>query len=253
VTAEADRAKLRRAVVLQHIACEPPGIYEDILLSRGIEVARAELDEGDPIPDLLDADLVIAMGGPMSVNDEAEHPWLAEEKQQIAAAVGAGVPFFGVCLGAQLLAASLGARVRAGEGPEVGVLPVELTEAGRSDPVFSELAKTFRTLQWHGDTFDLPPTAARLGGSVAYANQAFRVGKTAYGLQFHLEVTAKMLQEWSGVPAYVASLRATFGNGGFEALSAAFEMAREEMGASAHRLFEAWLGRSASSDGRGLV
>ena len=87
---------------------------------EGIEVVRAELDEGDPIPDLLEADLVVAMGGPMSVNDEAAHPWLADEKQRIAGAVRAGVPYFGVCLGAQLLAASLGATVRAGEVPEVG-------------------------------------------------------------------------------------------------------------------------------------
>ena len=124
---------MRRAVVLQHIACEPPGIYEDVLVSRGVELVRAELDEGDEIPDLLEADLVVAMGGPMSVNDEAAHPWLAAEKGRIAGAVRAGVPYFGVCLGAQLLAASLGATVYAGELPEVGILPVQLTEAGAGD------------------------------------------------------------------------------------------------------------------------
>lgn len=213
-------------------------------MSRGIEVVRAELDQGDPIPDLVAADLVIAMGGPMSVNDEAGHPWLAEEKQQIAAAVRAGVPFFGVCLGAQLLAASLGAKVRTGDRPEVGVLPVELTAAGRADPVLSGLAAAFPALQWHGDTFELPAGAVHLGRSVAYANQAFRFGRGAYGLQFHLEVTAEMLEDWSRVPAYVSSLQATLGDDGFEALTRAFDIAREEMALSACRLFETWLGRA---------
>ncbi len=217
------------------------------MLANGIEVFRAELDEGDPVPDLLEADLVVAMGGPMSVNDQARHPWLTEEKQQIARAVGAGVPFFGVCLGAQLLAASLGAPVRAGEVPEVGVLAVELTRAGRADPVLSVLDEGFPVLQWHGDTFALPAGAVHLGLSAAYANQAFRIGQTAYGLQFHLEVTADMLEEWREVPAYVASLEATLGDGGFETLSRDFDRAREEMGSSARRLFEAWLGLPARS------
>ena len=92
----------------------------------------------------------------MSVNDEAVHPWLAGEKAWIAAAVRAGVPYFGACLGAQLLAASLGATVRSGDSPEVGVLPVTLTPEGLADPVMSRLGASFEALQWHGDTFDLP-------------------------------------------------------------------------------------------------
>jgi len=215
-----------------------------MLVSRGIEVVRAELDEGDPLPALGEADLVVAMGGPMSVNDESANPWLVAEKLGIAAAVRSGVPFFGVCLGAQLLAASLGAAVRTGDTPEVGVLPVELTEAGREDPVFSGLSHSFETLQWHGDTFDLPDGAVHLGRSDAYPNQAFRVGEGAYGLQFHLEVTDVMLAEWSRVPAYVSSLRATFGEGGFTQLARSFEAAREAMASSATSVFEAWLTRS---------
>ncbi|HLN04985.1 MAG TPA: type 1 glutamine amidotransferase [Acidimicrobiales bacterium] len=243
MTVDAVERDRKRAVVLQHIACEPPGIYEDVLVSRGIEVVRAELDEGDPLPDLLQANFVVAMGGPMSVNDETGHAWIADEKRQIARAVAAGVPFFGVCLGAQLLAASLGAPVRAGDAPEVGILPVELTEAGRADPVLSGLAESFPVLQWHGDTFELPAGAVHLGRSDAYANQAFRVGG-AYGIQFHLEVTGEMLEEWSTVPAYVASLQATLGDSGFEALSRAFDRAHVEMANSARGLFEAWLDQS---------
>lgn len=105
---EARRAlKVVRVLVLQHIACEPPGVYEDVLLERGAEIERVELDEGQPLP-AGSFDAVVAMGGPMSVNDEDEHPWLREEKRAIAEAVHAGVPYWGACLGVQLLAASLG-------------------------------------------------------------------------------------------------------------------------------------------------
>jgi len=215
-------------------------VFEAVLDDHGVKVIRVELDAGDPLPELKEADLVVAMGGPMSVNDEADHLWLAEEKQWIASAVHAGVPYFGVCLGAQLLAASLGATVSAGEVPEVGVLPVRLTADGLVDPVFSVLGWEFSALQWHGDTFELPAGATHLCRSSAYENQAFRVG-SAFALQFHLEVTAEMFEDWKDVPAYRISLQATLGDGGFELLSQAFDSARDEMADSAGRLFERWL------------
>ena len=136
----------------------------------------------------------------MSVNDDADLPWLTAEKQAIADAVRAGVPYWGSCLGVQLLAASLGASVYPGTQPEVGVLPVTLTGDGRSDPVFAGLPAEFLTLQWHGDTFDLPDGATLLASSPAYPNQAFRVGQTAYGVQFHVEVTEQMAREWAAGP-----------------------------------------------------
>ncbi|HXY45550.1 MAG TPA: type 1 glutamine amidotransferase [Acidimicrobiales bacterium] len=236
---------MRRAIALQHIACEPPGVFAEVLSERRIALDAVELDEGDALPDWHDADLVIAMGGPMSVNDESSHAFLGPEKRWIAAAVGAGVPYFGVCLGSQLLAASLGATVRTGERPEVGVLPVELTPEGRADTVFSGLGDDFPVLQWHGDTFDLPKGAVHLGRSTAYANQAFRVGDSAYAVQFHLEVTAAMLEEWSRVPAYVASLSATLGPGGFDVLAAQCETNRSVMEAAAKGLFRRFLDATA--------
>src|SRR5919205_207492 len=111
-----------QVLVLQHIACEPPGVYEDVLRERGAQIHRVELDENDPLPDWKGFDAIIAMGGPMSVNDDDDHPWLREEKRSIGDAVRAGVPFWGACLGVQLLAASLGARVYCGPAPEVGLL-----------------------------------------------------------------------------------------------------------------------------------
>ena len=231
---------MTRAIIVQHISCEPPGIYETVLAEHDIDINRVEIDEGDRLPDWRDADLVVAMGGPMSVNDEAVHPWLAGEKAWIAAAVRAGTPYFGACLGAQLLAASLGATVRSGDSPEVGVLPVTLTPEGLADPVMSRLGASFEALQWHGDTFDLPAAAVHLGRSPAYDMQAFRVGN-AYGVQFHLEVTRAMFEEWSEVPAYVASLRATLGDTGVDVLSRAFDAAHEAMTNAARLLFESWL------------
>jgi GMP synthase (glutamine-hydrolysing) len=237
------------ACVLQHIGCEHPGIFTEVLGRHGIAIETVELDEGAALPDWREVDLVLAMGGPMGVNDEPEHPWLAVEKKWIAAAVQAGLPYFGVCLGAQVLAASLGANVRAGEAPEVGVLPVTLTVAGRADPCFSGLGAEFPALQWHGDTFDIPAGAVRLGKSRAYPNQAFRFGEVAYAVQFHVEVTDEMLAEWRHVPAYAASAKAALGASGFETLAEAFTNARASMAESADRMFTAWLCRAGLAPG----
>jgi GMP synthase (glutamine-hydrolysing) len=229
-----------RALVLQHIACEPPGVFEDVLRERQVELHRVELDEGDPLPDWRDFDAIVAMGGPMSATDDDELPWLTAERRLIAEAVDAGTPFWGVCLGVQLLAASLGARVYAGPKPEVGVLPVTLTPEGRRDPVFSALPAEVLTLQWHGDTFDLPDGAVRLAGSPAYENQAFRYGR-AYGVQFHLEVSAEMATEWAGVPEYAASLRHTLGADEAESFLRRIADQAEEMRGGGRAVFERWL------------
>ena len=232
---------MTRALVLQHIRCEPPGIFSGMLTDRGISIETVELDESSELPDWHEMDLVVAMGGPMSVDDEAEHPWLAGEKRWIAAAVRAGVPYFGVCLGAQLLAASLGAPVGAGQAPEVGVLPVTLTAAARSDPVFGALGDEFPALQWHGDTFGIPAGAVHLAGSSAYPHQAFRFGAASYAVQFHVEVTGRMLAEWRHVPAYEKSAEAVLGTDGFEILAAEFAAAQASMARSASLLFTGWL------------
>jgi GMP synthase (glutamine-hydrolysing) len=238
-------------LVLQHIACEPPGVYEDVLHERGAHLHRVEVDAGDELPEWQEFDAIVAMGGPMSVNDDDELPWLREEKGLVAAAVRAGKPFWGVCLGVQLLAASLGGRVYAGDEPEVGVLPVELTEEGRRDPVFSALPQTLPTLQWHGDTFDLPEGAVRLAGSPAYPNQAFRF-ENAYGVQFHLEVSSRMAREWMDVPEYATALDRTIGG---EALLRAVDERVDEMLEHGRALIDRWLdlvvgNRSAVRSGR---
>ena len=230
-----------RALVLQHIACEPPGAFAEVMRERGWSIVTCEIDETGSVPDSAEFDAIIAMGGPMSVNDEAELPWLVDEKQLIGAAVHAGVPYFGACLGVQLLAASLGARVYAGPSPEVGILPVELTDAGRVDPVLGGLDGQILTLQWHGDTFDLPEDAVLLAGSESYPHQAFRYGQLAYGIQFHIEVSAEMAEEWAHVPEYARSLEETVGAHALDDMIAALRDDRgARMQAHARELFGRW-------------
>jgi GMP synthase (glutamine-hydrolysing) len=228
-----------QVLVLQHIACEPPGVFEDVLAERAHELVRVELDEGEPLP-AGTWDAIVAMGGPMSVNDEGEHPWLTGEKAAIASHVRAGRPFWGSCLGAQLLASALGARVYAGPAPEVGVLAVELTAAGLDDPVLGVLPAAVDTLQWHGDTFDLPEGAVLLASSPAYPHQAFRVGRAAYAVQFHVEVTEAMGEEWAGVPAYAEYADRVLGPGGSDRLLAEFRLSSPLMQQHARDLFERW-------------
>jgi GMP synthase-like glutamine amidotransferase len=183
--------------VLQHVPYEGPGLIGAAAAAAGVDLRPRRLfDRNDagadevPPPDRAD-DLggLVVMGGPMGAHDDAEHPHLADERLLIAAALKAGRPVLGVCLGAQLMAAALGARVLPGEaGQEIGLGAVDLTPEGRTDPVLGPVGRTLPVLHWHGDTYDLPPSAVRLAASARYPQQAFRVGERAYGRQFHVEV-----------------------------------------------------------------
>ena len=142
-----------------------------------------------PRPDRLD--LVIAMGGPMSVNDELTLPWLRLEKEFVRDAVELGVSVLGVCFGAQLIASAFGARVYRNPQKEIGWFPVEATSGAMNSFSFPENCTVFH---WHGETFDLPPGAVRLARSKACENQAFQIGRNVIGLQFHLETTPESVQ-----------------------------------------------------------
>jgi GMP synthase (glutamine-hydrolysing) len=227
-------------LVLQHIACEPPAAFEDELLARGATVDRIEIDEGDPLPDWRGYAGIIAMGGPMGAYEDDRLPWLATEKRLIADAVRAGTPFWGVCLGAQLLAASLGARTFPGPAAEVGLLPVRLTEAARTDPVFATLPAEFVALQWHADTYDLPEGAVCLAESDAYSQQAFVV-HNAYAMQFHVEVDARLATAWGEVPAYARSLEQLLGPGALPRLIEDVRRHQAQTTQHARRMFAAWL------------
>jgi GMP synthase (glutamine-hydrolysing) len=237
-----------RVLVLQHISCEPPGAYEDVLRERGAALHRVEVDAGEQLPDWREFDAIVAMGGPMSVNDDLD--WLHAEKRLVSEAVRGGAAFFGACLGAQLVATCLGARVYPGPAPEVGVMPVTLSAAALSDPVFAGLPQELQTLQWHGETFDLPDGAVALASSPAYPNQAFRWGERAYATQFHLEVSSAMACEWAAVPTYSDALETALGPGAFDSLLAELDGGASELNATGRRLFGQWLDHAVGSIAR---
>src|SRR5690606_28697951 len=145
---------------------------------------------GEDLPTCTDFDALIVMGGPMNVDEHARHPWLAGEKALIRAAINAGRPVLGICLGAQLIAASLGAPVTRNAETEIGWFDVELEPAGRASPLFAGFPPRFAAFHWHGDTFAIPAGAQRLMRSEACSHQGFALGARVVGLQFHLEVTA---------------------------------------------------------------
>jgi GMP synthase (glutamine-hydrolysing) len=177
-------------LVLQHVAVEGPGRVATALDRAGRAVRTMRLDLGEPVPDDPDGITgLVVMGGPMGVGDVAAHPHLAAEVRLLAACVAADVPVLGICLGSQLLAAALGARVRPSGGIELGWLPVQPLPAAADDPLLGSLPDPFLALHWHGDVLDLAPGAVPLARSEATAVQAFRAGRTAYGLLFHLEAT----------------------------------------------------------------
>jgi GMP synthase (glutamine-hydrolysing) len=184
-------------VVLQHVAYEGPGLIASAIRDTGAELRVVHVESGDALPTPGDVGAcagLVVMGGPMGVHNDL--PWLGEERSLLRTAVDAGIPVLGVCLGAQQLAAALGAEVVTGPEPECGVGEVHLTVDALSDPVFGDAPTPLPCVHWHGDTFSLPDGATLLARNEAYAHQAFRVGARAYGLQFHVEVTGSLAAHW---------------------------------------------------------
>jgi GMP synthase-like glutamine amidotransferase len=211
-----------RILVFQHIPVEHPGVFRDFLAEDEISWDAIELDAGDRIPSLDGYDALWVMGGPMDVWEEEKHPWLAPEKAAIREAVNErGMPFLGVCLGHQLLAAALGGRVAPMKAPEVGILDVRFAPEGARDRLFGGLANPIKCLQWHGaEVVEPPADATVLASSPACAVQALRVGDRAYGLQYHVELTASTISDWGAVPVYQQSLERTLGTGSMPRLDA---------------------------------
>jgi len=198
VTVGRDLANKGSWVAIQHVPFEGPGLISDVLEGFGktLKVCHTYLDE--PLPDVAELQGLVVMGGPMGVTDIARHPHLLSELELIAAAVKAGKPVLGVCLGAQLIAAALHARVFRGEQAEIGAGSVTLTKAGAEDPVLAASgASEIAVVHWHQDTFELPPGAVWLAHSSRYPHQAFRIDPCIYALQFHIEVDRQLLGAWT--------------------------------------------------------
>ena len=173
-----------RAVCLKHVPFEGPGAFATALTARGVRLEHYLVPQVGLPKDT--GDLLIVMGGPMSVNDSDS--WIAEETAFIRSALQAGKPVIGVCLGSQFMAKSLGATVRPGKALEIGMTPVRLTAEAKQDPVFGILPESFEVFEWHGEVFDLPKDCVPLASSDLAPLQAFRYAARAYGLLFHLEM-----------------------------------------------------------------
>lgn len=189
--------RMRRVLVFQHVPYEILGTLDPLLRARRIRIRYVNFGRHpDARPDLAGYDAVIVLGGPMNVDEAERFPHLRTELGLIGEALGRGMPVLGICLGAQLLAHALGAAVGRNPVPELGWVDVAPTSAASTDPVLGVLDQPSPIFQWHGDTFDLPPGAELLATSNTCRNQAFRFGKHAYGLQFHLEVDAPLVERW---------------------------------------------------------
>jgi GMP synthase-like glutamine amidotransferase len=183
-----------RVHYLQHVPYEPPAAIADWAADRGHDLAGTRLWEGEslPVPDAFD--LLVVMGGPMGVDDTEGYPWLADERALIAETLDAETPVLGVCLGAQQLAAALGAEVSPHDRREVGWFPVETTDAATRSPL-APLAPEFPAFHWHGDTFAVPDDGTLLATTAVCRNQAFLAADgLALGLQFHLEATRESVR-----------------------------------------------------------
>jgi GMP synthase-like glutamine amidotransferase len=178
-----------RVHYLQHVPFEGLGCIQEWLETRSAAISVTRLYEHVEFPNVHDFDWLIVMGGPMSANDECAYPWLIEEKRFVSQAIASSKVVLGICLGAQVIASALGARVLPNTQPEIGWFPIEPTpDASRAS--FSSLSEMPQEVfHWHGETFELPRNAVHLARSAACENQAFALGERVIGLQFHLETT----------------------------------------------------------------
>lgn len=182
-------------LVLQHCPCEMGGVIEDALTFAGVRVEYLRTAEGQSVPkELGSACGLVVMGGPMGVYEADQYPFLRDEMLLIEHALKQGTPILGVCLGSQLLAATLGAPVTKGRQKEIGWYSITLTEEGKRDPLFHDITSPFVALEWHGDAFDLPAGAVHLASTDLTRYQAFRFGESAYGFLFHLEMTEPIIR-----------------------------------------------------------
>jgi GMP synthase-like glutamine amidotransferase/tetratricopeptide (TPR) repeat protein/DNA-binding CsgD family transcriptional regulator len=231
-----------RALALEHLRANPIGVYGDVLDGRGIGVDRIKLDEGEAIPDWREYDLLVVMGAGVDVWDHENHPWIAAEKETVREAVLAGVPYFGVCFGAQLLASAFGAHTFRGMEAELGINQVFLTAAARRDPVFRGFPPDLDVCEWHSNHFALPAGAVRLARSPRYENQAVRFGRVAYGIQCHLETSRNDLEAWLELfPETVGLFEARHGRESVPAFLDDYGAFVPRLRETARQLFGRWL------------
>jgi GMP synthase (glutamine-hydrolysing) len=223
-------------IALRHLAFEDAGLFGDVLAARGIDLSYVDVGFGSlDKSTLAETDLLVVLGGPIGVYETAEYPFLLDEIAALRARLDRRRPTLGICLGAQLIAAALDARVAPGPAKEIGYAPIDLTEAGKR----SVLAPFdgVDVLHWHGDNLDLPANAERLASTKICPTQAFTIGTHVLGLQFHIETKPQMLESWlighavelSKAGISPSSLRAQAARSG------------EATAAAGRRVLESWL------------
>ena len=228
----------RQAIVLRHVAFEDLGLLAPALARAGwdydiLEAATADLTQSK----IADADLLIVLGGPIGVGDVGDYPFLTREIALLEKRLAGNRPTLGICLGSQLMAAALGARVFAGPVKEIGWAPLQLTDDGRASCLAPLGEPGATVLHWHGDTFDLPASATRLASTVHYANQAFAFGPNALALQFHIEADPARLEEWYvGHTVELGAAKISI-----PALRSATAQVAPRIPAQAERIFAQWL------------
>jgi GMP synthase-like glutamine amidotransferase len=174
---------------LQHVSFEDIGSIAEWALGRKMDIRRTKLWEGEELPDLGDFDWLVVLGGPMNADEESHYPWMQAEKELILRAILGGKYVMGICLGAQLMARVLGARVESNPDKEIGWFPVTLTEAGRQSRFFAGFPERWTAVHWHGDCFQIPAGCRCLLSSEACDHQAFAYSDKVLGVQCHFEYT----------------------------------------------------------------
>ena len=206
---------MKRVLTIINISDDPTGYVGELLEEHSIpyDVVDASIQ---PIPDLTQYDALIVFGGPQNANEDDKYPYFLQEKAILRKAVVQEVPILGICLGGQLLATVLDGEVKKHTLTEIGFSEVQCTEEGKNDPLYRGLAGHQLVYQWHEDTFEIPSGAIRLATSETTRNQAFRYGRNAYGIQYHIELTPAMLDMWLSEPSLKEEIVNAIGNDEYE-------------------------------------